>query len=42
MDARAFGSGPRSRYRDVPWTMLDLIVGIGAVAVLAVALTTGR
>jgi energy-coupling factor transporter transmembrane protein EcfT len=42
MDARAFGSGPRSRYRDVPWTLLDLGAGIGAVAVLAVALTTGR
>jgi energy-coupling factor transporter transmembrane protein EcfT len=42
MDARAFGSGPRSRYRDVPWITLDLIIGISAVAILAVALMTAR
>lgn len=28
MDARAFGVGPRSRYREVHWTPLDLIVGV--------------
>ena len=29
MDARAFGSGPRSRYRVVRWTWLDLAVAVG-------------
>jgi energy-coupling factor transporter transmembrane protein EcfT len=38
MDARAFGSGPRSFYRPIRWTLLDLAVGAGAVAVLVVAL----
>jgi energy-coupling factor transporter transmembrane protein EcfT len=38
MDARAFGSGPRSRYRVVRWTVLDLVVAIGAAIVLAGAL----
>ncbi len=42
MDARAFGSGPRSRYRDVPWRWLDLVIGVGAAIVLIVALLTGR
>jgi energy-coupling factor transport system permease protein len=39
MDARAFGSGPRSRYREVPWTWLDLVVGVAATAVLICALS---
>ena len=30
MDARAFGSGPRSRYRVVRWSWLDLGVPVGA------------
>lgn len=38
MDARAFGSGARSRYREVSWGPLDLVVGIGAVCALAIAL----
>ena len=42
MDARAFGSGPRSRYRDVRWGVLDLVVGMGAFAILVGALVTGR
>jgi energy-coupling factor transport system permease protein len=42
MDARAFGSGPRSRYREVPWTWLDLVIGVAAAGVLVVALATGR
>jgi energy-coupling factor transport system permease protein len=42
MDARAFGSGPRSRYRVVAWTWLDAAVGIGAVAIILVALAMGR
>jgi energy-coupling factor transport system permease protein len=42
MDARAFGSGPRSRYREVRWTWLDAVVGLGAVVVLTGALALGR
>ncbi len=42
MDARAFGSGPRSRYREVHWSTLDLLVGAGSVVVLIVALATTR
>jgi energy-coupling factor transport system permease protein len=42
MDARAFGSGPRSRYRDVPWRRSDLVIGVIALGVLGVALATGR
>lgn len=38
MDARAFGSGPRSRYRVVRWSPLDLVVAVGAGIVLAGAL----
>ncbi len=34
MDARAFGSGPRSTYRPVRWTALDAAVAAGAAAVL--------
>ncbi len=42
MDARAFGSGPRSRYRDVRWGWLDLAVASVAAVVLVVALATAR
>jgi energy-coupling factor transport system permease protein len=38
MDARAFGSGPRGRYREVRWSALDLGVAIGSAAALAGAL----
>jgi energy-coupling factor transport system permease protein len=38
MDARAFGSGPRSRYRLVRWSGLDLVVAIGSAVALAGAL----
>jgi energy-coupling factor transport system permease protein len=41
MDARAFGSGPRSRYREVRWGLLDLVVGVCAAAGLVAALTLG-
>ena len=41
MDARAFGSGPRSRYRVVRWSWLDLAVSIGAFVVLVIALRLG-
>lgn len=42
MDARGFGSGPRSRFRDVSWTGLDAAVAAGAVAVLVLAILAGR
>ena len=42
MDARAFGSGPRTAYREVRWSGLDVAVGIGAAVVLIGALATGR
>lgn len=38
MDARAFGSGPRGRYREVHWSGLDLGVAIGSTFALAGAL----
>jgi energy-coupling factor transporter transmembrane protein EcfT len=38
MDARAFGSGPRTHYRVVRWGWLDLAVGLGATVALVVAL----
>ena len=42
MDARGFGSGPRSRYREVRWTRLDAAMAAGAVGVLALAVLAGR
>ena len=42
MDARGFGSGPRSRYREVPWTRLDGAMGAGALVVAALAVAAGR
>jgi energy-coupling factor transport system permease protein len=42
MDARAFGSGPRSSYRDVRWTAIDGVIAVGAVAILVGALALGR
>jgi energy-coupling factor transport system permease protein len=38
MDARAFGSGPRSRYREVRWSSLDVAVGGVSVLCLIAAL----
>ncbi|MEW5990617.1 MAG: energy-coupling factor transporter transmembrane component T [Chloroflexota bacterium] len=38
MDARAFGSGPRTTFRPIRWGWPDLVVGIGGLAVLALAL----
>jgi energy-coupling factor transport system permease protein len=38
MDARGFGSGPRSRYRIVRWTWLDAIAAAAALAFLVGAL----
>jgi energy-coupling factor transport system permease protein len=42
MDARAFGSGPRTHYRTLHWSLLDLGVGVAAFAILAIALVLGR
>jgi energy-coupling factor transport system permease protein len=42
MDARAFGSGPRTQYRPMPWRAADGLVGVAAVAILAIALAIGR
>jgi energy-coupling factor transport system permease protein len=41
MDARGFGSGPRSTYRVVAWTWLDAALGAGAAIVLFAALASG-
>jgi energy-coupling factor transport system permease protein len=41
MDARAFGSGPRTHYRVVEWTRLDLLVAAAAIAALVAALVLG-
>ncbi|HEY8637234.1 MAG TPA: energy-coupling factor transporter transmembrane component T [Candidatus Limnocylindrales bacterium] len=40
MDARAFGSGPRSRYREIRWGPLDVVIGGIASGVLVGALAT--
>ena len=40
MDARGFGTGPRSRYREIRWSWLDLAVGSGAAVLLILALAT--
>ena len=38
MDARGFGSGPRTTYRPVAWTPLDAVVAATALAILVAAL----
>jgi energy-coupling factor transport system permease protein len=42
MDARAFGSGARTTYREVRWSWLDVAVGVASAAVIAIALATAR
>ena len=42
MDARGFGSGPRSTYRPIGWAPLDVAVGAAAALILVVALLLGR
>jgi energy-coupling factor transporter transmembrane protein EcfT len=37
MDARAFGSGPRSTFRPIHWGWPDLAVGIAGVVALRLA-----
>jgi energy-coupling factor transport system permease protein len=41
MDARAFGSGPRSRFREVAWTWLDAAAAGGGALVLVAVLAIG-
>jgi energy-coupling factor transport system permease protein len=41
MDARAFGSGPRSHFREIRWTVLDPVTAVAGLAVLAGALALG-
>ena len=38
MDARAFGSGPRTMYREIRWQVLDLVLGLGSMVTLGVIL----
>ena len=42
MDARGFGSGPRTHYRLVRWTWLDGWLAALGVVVVAVAIALGR
>jgi energy-coupling factor transport system permease protein len=42
MDARAFGSGPRTRYREIRWQLPDLALGLGSAVILVAALWLGR
>jgi energy-coupling factor transport system permease protein len=42
MDARAFGSGPRTTFRVIRWTWLDLAIPVAAAAILVIALAIGR
>ena len=42
MDARGFGPGPRTAYRPIGWTRLDLAVGVSALAILVAALVSAR
>ncbi len=41
MDARGFSAGPRSRYRPVGWSWIDLVLIVAGVGVLLVALQLG-
>jgi energy-coupling factor transport system permease protein len=40
MDARGFGPGPRSTYRPIAWTRLDLLVAVIALVILVAALVS--
>jgi energy-coupling factor transport system permease protein len=42
MDARAFGAGPMTYYRDLRWSWLDATVALGGAVVLAGALAFAR
>lgn len=42
MDARGFGSGPRTTYRPIAWTTLDAVVAGAALVILVAALLVSR
>jgi energy-coupling factor transport system permease protein len=42
MDARGFGSGPRTPFRDVRWGALDGWMALAATVTLVLALALGR
>lgn len=42
MDARGFGSGPRTTYRPIAWGPLDAVIGAGGIAVVLLALAIQR
>jgi energy-coupling factor transport system permease protein len=42
MDARGFGGGPRTTYRPIAWGPIDVVVGMGGLAILIVALAIQR
>jgi len=42
MDARAFGSGPMTHFREIRWTVLDPVMAVAATVVLTGALALGR
>jgi energy-coupling factor transport system permease protein len=42
MDARAFGSGTRTHYREIRWGAMDVVVAVAAAATLVIALVLGR
>ncbi len=41
MDARAFGSGPMTHFREIRWTVLDPVMAVAGAVVLAGALALG-
>ncbi|HJW22418.1 MAG TPA: energy-coupling factor transporter transmembrane component T [Candidatus Limnocylindrales bacterium] len=42
MDARAFGTGPRTTYRPMRWGIADVVVGVAGLGLLVVALVALR
>jgi energy-coupling factor transporter transmembrane protein EcfT len=42
MDARGFGSGPRTTYRPVAWTSFDATIAAAGVLILVAALIVSR
>jgi hypothetical protein len=42
MDARAFGSGPRSAYRVIVWSQYDLWIALGGLFVAWAVIVLGR
>ncbi len=42
MDARGFGTGPRSTYRPLRWRPEDAVIGVGGLVLLAIALLVSR